>query len=35
MMALADYVPDTARWPRLGAYIAGILDRPAVASIRD
>ena len=34
-LAIADYVPDAARWPRLHAYIGGILDRPSLASIHD
>jgi glutathione S-transferase len=34
-LAIADYVPDAGRWPRLHAYIGGILSRPSLASIRD
>jgi glutathione S-transferase len=34
-LAIADYVPDATRWPRLRAYIGGILDRPSLALIHD
>ncbi|HEV2551180.1 MAG TPA: glutathione S-transferase family protein [Stellaceae bacterium] len=34
-LAIADYVPDPGRWPRLHAYIGRILDRPSLASIHD
>lgn len=34
-LAIADYVPDAARWPKLRAYLDGILARPSLASVRD
>jgi glutathione S-transferase len=34
-LAVADYVPDAGRWPRLHAYITSILGRPSLASIHD
>jgi glutathione S-transferase len=33
-LAIADYVPDAGRWPRLHAYLGRILDRPSLSSIR-
>jgi glutathione S-transferase len=34
-LAIADFVPDALRWPRLRSYLDGILSRPSLASIRD
>jgi len=34
-LAIADYVPEVTRWPKLRAYLDGILGRPSLASICD
>jgi glutathione S-transferase len=34
-LKIAGHPPDASRWPRLGAYVSGILSRPRISKIRD
>ena len=34
-LKLAGHPVDAARWPKLGAYVAGLLERPVFAAIKD